>query len=330
MSYEYDFSLDLGHEDANQKRTEQEIIRGIQALLETNYNSASELERLSQQDLLDEEIARLDQNCPYVDKPVAVSGQVTAAFYNELEERDMLEVRVLDGETLISRGFSIQKGTGENFVVGHLFEIPGALRVDETASGNLTETLRRYYAFAPYDAVTVEPELEGSDRITYLQKMIPDLLDQVDGLLHDAPDSLSALLRLRAMSLDLANTPRDVSRHLVGYVSDMIGCTDIRLTQFSLQGTRNVDISDIFQVTVPYDMNDYTGGGATVLGKCAYLYLSPYTAYVDGEIYRTTDMRWSVGIAVEAADATNTHLAGQTIDVAIADIRDAEIARPNL
>lgn len=335
MASEHDFEalsadiLDI----VDPKKEERTRVGALQSFLDDGGGSATtELEQLDHDHIINEEITELDKHCSHLEQIVRVSGDVQISYYDEFHEQDEDEMRRLSGELLLSKGFTVQSVRGADgasrLTVGHLFEVPGAGR---TSSVNgLIEQIAVYHAFAPYGSIDIEADRTEEECRRYLEAMIPDVMLEIDALLFDAPTSAAALMRLRKLSVDRSNIPPDVLSELIVYVSSLIDLKSIPLSMFELSGTRNISISDTMSVTAVYDTNHYTGGSVAVAGKAEYLFLSPQTSYVEGEMYQSTDMRWGAGIKAEAVSESHAHLAGQTLDVMTASIRDMAPITPLL
>ena len=325
------FTLDLSG-IIDDKHDERARVQALQSFLDDGGHAAdTELEQLENNSVINEELAALDEQCPYMNEMVHVSGDVRIGYYDDFQEVDAEQVRHLTGTPLIARGFSVQPmsdAAGGGLRVGHLFEVPGTERVSG-ASGLMQQTTT-YFAFAPYDSIDIEAVRTPQQRHEYLESMVPDLIMEIDELLYDAPTPLAAVLRLRKLSVDRKRIPADIIREVITYVTDAVSLKDIPLATFDLTGTRSIDIDSNFSITAPYDKDDYTGGRTTVVGKLDYVYLSPYVGYVDGEMYQTDDWRWAAGIAVEAAPAEQSYLTRQTLDIMVADIHDAALVVPDI
>ena len=324
MTSEQSIPILIDFLEDDERKEERARVAALQAFLDDGGAIAeSELEKIENDAVINEEIAHLDEECSHINQTVLVSGDVRIGYFDDFREEDAEETRRLSDMLLISRGFTVQPVRGDNddrLLVGHLFEVLGSERT--SGAHGLAQQSTTYFAFAPYDTVAIEMARTDKQRRTYLESMIPEIVSEIDELLYDAPSPLAAMLRLRKLSINRADIPADIIRELITYVSEFIAVKQIPLSVFELAGTRSIDINDDFSITAPYDIDDYTGGSVAVAGKIDYIYLSPYVAYVDGEMYQTSDCRWAVGISAEAASHSHPHLAGQTLDVMIADIRD--------
>lgn len=194
--------------------------------IESLINDSSvedELTRLTAMDLAKEAVNIMDQECPYISRPVLVTGRLKQAFYDEIEERLGLEDVEVDRAVLVSYGYTILEfamGDAEQpkNKVGHLFLLQEMEPRDDTPA--LVDYVPRLFAFAPVGHVRIEYDLDDQENNEVLQKIIPDILDDIDSRLFNAADECAALLSLADMVIDeTQDIPSSVLSALLSYVN---------------------------------------------------------------------------------------------------------------
>jgi hypothetical protein len=283
-----------------------------------------ELEEITRADLIQQEIANLDSMCEHMHEPVFVSGKLTYSYFNEVTGRNEIASFFADNQIFIFEGFAAlslpsDDGYGPQ-QIGQVFQFPDMNKVDSYAP--LTQTTTQYYAFAPYGSVTVEPYAPTpKEEIEYLQRIIPDVVEDVDEALN-ANTHIGSLMKLGRMSIDSRHIPSDAKKALASYALETMGLDPSELFEVKV---KNIAITQIEGDSVSYTTHDISqpnGGQNTLLAHFNGLAIMPYLSYVEGQVYHTSDLRWHLMARVVG----NKNHPDRLYDsyIAIADIVDMQ------
>lgn len=197
----------------------------IEALINDD-SETDELTIITVADLSREAIDKMDLECPYFDEPVVVTGRLKQAYYDEVEGRFGLEDVEVDRVVLISHGYRIIAfGTSDpdrsTKKVGHLF-LRQQMEPQNDAPA-LVDYVPRLFAFAPVGQVNIEYDRDVHNNNVELQKIIPEVLKEIDGRLINAPDVQSALLSLADMVIsESQDIPKSALLALQVYVNEKL------------------------------------------------------------------------------------------------------------
>lgn len=194
----------------------------IEALINDD-SETDELTSITIADLSREAIEKMDTECPHFGEPVLVAGRLKQAYYDEIEEKFGLEDVEVDRAVLISHGYTILEfgmdGANRPIKkVGHLLLRQQMEPQNDTPA--LVDYVPRLFAFAPVGQVRIEYDLGDQENNEDLQKIIPDVLDDIDSRLLNATDECTALLSLGDMVIsESQDIPGSVLSALVSYVN---------------------------------------------------------------------------------------------------------------
>ena len=280
----------------------------IESLVNDSGNDEDELTKITIFDLAQEAIDRMDRECPHIGEPVMVTGRIKQAFYDEIEEKFGLEDVDVDRAVLISHGYTILEFGAEQpeqsvKKVGHLFLLRQMPASNDTPA--LVDYVPRLYAFAPVGQVHVEHILDDQENIENLQKIIPDILDEIDNRVANASDECTALLSLADMTIsDKQDIPASVLSALLSYVGNRLGLDTALPYRAQLSGLAYDDMNDGAHM-FSYKHNDDLDG---VIIRPNALSLRRYPVLVDGTIVYSEDLHWCVDLTVYGETVTDLSL----------------------
>jgi hypothetical protein len=198
----------------------------------TPYGELSELDRLDLKLFVNEKLAVMNQECPYLDQQVIVSGAVVTASH-DLETDSFAIIPVVHGEhEVIAKGFKtllIESPLGSGnfrYNIGHYF-LSETLEARQTQVA-LVENIPQIYSFAPVGSVDIVADIPERRRADVLYKTIPNIIESVNFEIGQAENEVDALCRLRYVTVEDAGAiPEDTINDLMMYTYESLGLDEV-------------------------------------------------------------------------------------------------------
>ena len=201
--------------------------KGLEAFLNSfDIDSLTELEALELKLLADEWVSKMNAECPYIGQEIAVTGEVTAASYDQFTNSVSIETPRYINHTVISQGYHVLLVTDDDdsrrYVAGHYFL---AETMEARNDGPvLTDSINRFYSFAPVGSVDIVADVPENRHAGILHKYIADIVESVNYEIGRADSEADALCRLRSIVMDdVVNIPEDTINDLLNYTYDCLG-----------------------------------------------------------------------------------------------------------
>ncbi|MEP7205290.1 MAG: hypothetical protein ABI716_03805 [Candidatus Saccharibacteria bacterium] len=294
----------LGPDEPGLRAIEQSL--ELEMLLNADDNDPEdELTAITLNDLEREAIAQLDVECPHLFKQALVSGLVKRAYFDDMSQKFETEDVTFDREPVTSFGYGtlafgsdIEGKTIKK--VGHLFLIETMPPSNDTPP--LVDYVPRLFGFAPTGQVEIEYDMDNETNIAFVQKHIPDILDEVDNLIFNAPTQCASLLSLGDVVISREqDIPGDVLSGLVSYVRHRLSLDTIMPYKIEVDGAVYDTTGDSLDIAIYGD--DAADG--ELVGYVTDLTLRPYPEVTDQDVWLSDDLHWCVDVAVLEKDSLN-------------------------
>ncbi len=273
--------------------------REIEDLLNADgIDHTDELTEMTVNDLLKEAITKMDAECPHLFEQVFVTGVLKRAYFNDLSQKFEIEDIEVNRQQLTSYGYGILEFNpdGDDRTikkVGHLFLVETMPPSNDAPP--LVDYVQRLFAFAPTGLVEIEHDMSNEANIAFVQKHIPDILDEIDGLIFNAPDECASLLLMADVVIGREqDIPDEVLSGLVSYVRHRLSLETTLPYIIQVDGAAYDTSGDQLELNVYRD----AGADKGLVGYFSDLSLRPYPEVSDRAVSLSDDLHWCIDIAV--------------------------------
>lgn len=267
----------------------------IESLIKESENNTDELTGLTINDLVNEAISQMDRECPYINETVAVTGRLLRAYYDEINQKFDTEHVDVNRTPMVSCGYKVLEFTDElsgttTTKVGHLLLVDHMPPQNDTPA--LVDYIPRLFAFAPAGQVNIEYSPSDADNIAYLQKSIPEILDDIDLLISNSDDECEAILGLKHHTITKQDDlPAEVLSRLLSYVNKRLTFNSRMPYVLTISGLVYGDEDNEKRVFYNYNTDDGEN-----LVQIDGISLRTYPDLVDGEIKCSEDLYWCLDL----------------------------------
>lgn len=248
----------------------------IEKLISEYDESTDELTKLTILDLVNEEIALMDRDCPYLNQPVIVTGKFQQSYYDDVLEKFGIEDVVLDKAVLLSHGYTVLEFTDDNGQVekkvGHLFVTKHMPAKNDGPA--LVDYVTRLFAFAPVGTIEIEYDSNDKDTIHSLEQIIPEIIDEIDSLILDKDNECDALMSLALHTFsNEQDIPANIMSKLLAYVDRRLDFDKFLPYVATIDGLVYNESNNILSI---YKAEEGDGSASCVVLMPQMLALHPY------------------------------------------------------
>lgn len=274
MEYNFDDSLEnliriTGMDTENESDDQNMLIAKSK-----EYNEVlSEFARTgaSEEDITDfvvELIKELDAECPYINKPIKVSGIINRAVRTPSEEGTEsweMSMDAVDDLTAVSLGYAWQR-TENKVAIVHSF----SLIEDHTFEvlGGIVQRSTIPRAFAELDEVSIEYQHNAAEASKALQAIAGDLIDEIDQAIYNPTSTTEMVQKLGEIApLEIYNDlPTDLLFDIGSYVHGMGAFDDTVPYEIEIRHSFMTEDEEGESHIVLPDTSQYDGGSKRILG----------------------------------------------------------------